>query len=391
MSFIDDNALNLLESLPEALVVTQPDGTIVYFNSASEALTEYAAEDVLGENVTLLIPKQARQRVNVVEWLDRWASHPDPTQLHFLHLTGRTRTGLELRYSVRVSSFSSNEAPYFAIVFRDVSQELQTQAELKHAHLLTRRILAISEDAVLTVGQNQEIQFWNHKAEQTFGYAADEIIGKQLNILIPQSLHQDHHKHIEAFASGKTASRMMGERGEILGLHKDGHHLVLEASITKTVIDGETVLSAHLRDITSRKQAEKELLDSELRFKAIFDNAMEAMVLLSSEGKVIEMNDATGTLLGKEITTAQTTGLNFWELDWWRATTDLGELKEAQNNLHENIERSMIGESVRTQVSLTLESGQQRQIDFSLRPLIDSDGKVSYIIAEGRDITQFVS
>jgi PAS domain S-box-containing protein len=391
LAFIDENALLLLDKLPEALVVTERDGTIIYFNKASESLTEYRAAEVLGQNVTLLIPKPARQRVNVVEWLDRWARHPDSAQLQFLHLTGRTRSGLELSFSVRVSSFGAKDAPYFAIVFRDISQELQTQTDLKQAHLLTRRILAISEDAVLTVNDQQEIQYWNRKAEETFGYTADEILGKQLSVLIPQGLHDSHRKHIETFVKGKTASRMMGERGEITGLHKEGHSIALEASITKTVIDGKTVLSAHLRDISDRKQSEQELLESELRYRAIFDNALEAMALLSPEGKVIEFNDATTKLLGDHKGTSTTGNSYFWELDWWKEITNQAELQQVRHQLRQNVERAMLGESIRTQVSLYVASGQQRQIDFSLLPVIDPNGKVTYIIAEGRDITPFVS
>lgn len=131
--------------------------------------------------------------------------------------------------------------------------------------------------------------------------------------------------------------------------------------------------------------------ESELRFRAILDNALEAMVLLSPEGKVIEMNDATRILLGDKKNADASSNKKFWELHWWKEITDKVELQEAQNKLRENIERSMIGESVRTQVSLSGPAGQQRQIDFSLIPVMDPDGKVTYIIAEGRDITPFVS
>ena len=140
-----------------------------------------------------------------------------------------------------------------------------------------------------------------------------------------------------------------------------------------------------------RKQAEKQLLESELRFRAIFDNALEAMVLLSPQGKVIEINDATKVLLGEQENAAAIAGRFFWNLDWWKEITDELELQEAQTNLRENIERAILGESIRTQVSLSTNAGQQRQIDFSLLPIIDPDGNVTYIIAEGRDITPFVS
>ncbi len=388
MAYLDENAIALVANLPEALVVTKPDGTIVYFNRAAETLTEYSAAEVLGQNVTLLIPKPARQRVDVVQWLARWAAHPDPSQLQFLHLTGRTRSGTELRYSVRVSSFVANEAPYFAIVCRDVSQELQHQTELKNAHLLTGRILAISEDAILTIDDHHNIQFWNRKAEELFGYSADEIIGRPLNTLVPTVFQAGHDKHIKTFADGKQASRLMGTRGEISGLHKDGHELTLEASITKTFIDGTLLISAHIRDISERKLAEAALAESELRFRAVFDQALDAMAVLTPDGAVLDLNSAALQLLGNP---ESYTSRYFWDLDWWRFSDRPDLLAEARESLKADIERTSKGDQVHTQVLYNLSATDRRQLDFSLLPVVNSFGETIYVIAEGRDITQFVT
>jgi PAS domain S-box-containing protein len=385
LTFLDDSAMELVANLPEALVVTRPDGTIVYFNQAAETLTEYSATEVLGQNVTLLIPKPARQRADVVQWLARWATHPDPAQLQFLHLTGRTRSGTELQYSVRVSRFVAKEAPYFAIVCRDVSQELQQQTELKHAHLLTRRILAISEDAILTIDDQSNIQFWNRKAEEVFGYTAEEILGKPLNLLIPEVLRGTHDQHIRAFAGGKQASQMMGSRGEISGLHKSGRVLALEASITKTFLDGAMVLSAHIRDIGERKSTEQALVDSELRFRAVFNQALEAMAVLTPEGVVLDINSAALRLLDGN---QPATGAHFWELDWWHFSD---QQEVARDTLQADIKRCTMGDSVRVKVLFNISATDQRQLDFSLLPVVDSSGKTIYIIAEARDITQFVT
>ena len=332
-----------------------------------------------------IIVPQSGQRIDTVAWLARWADDPTSPQLRYLTLTGQARSGAHLRLSVRVSKLDRPER-LFLVTMRDVTAEQREHQDVKHAYLVISRILAIADDAIVNVDRDQNIVFFNRKAEALFGYAADEVLGKPLDRLLPERFRAAHPRHIETFREGKAPSRLMGERGEISGLSKAGEEIPLEASITKVFIDGEPTFSVQLRDIRARKAAERARIESEQRFRTVFDHAMEAIALLDPSGTVLELNAATRALLGNG---AGAVGAKFWVLPWWPWLADENERKSRQHAMQEMLGRCRAGEQIRTRAELVDAAGVAHVIDFSLRP-VGTGRDVVAIVAEGRDITALV-
>lgn len=380
-TFTPKLASELLDELPEALLITTLTGEIVFVNHALENLTGFGRSEIVGENVSKLMPTPERRRVQVIDWLGRWADDPDPAQLRYLNLEAVTRSGDVRLVSLRVSRHHEGDDAWFVVVMRDVTSQHEQTAALRHAQLVTNRILAIGEDAVLSIDESGAITYWNPRAEQLFGYHQDEIIGRPISLLLPPAMTARHEQLIAEFAGGDEASRLMGERGEVLGKCKDGRLIPLEVSITKTSIDGQLILSAQIRDITERKRTETALRESEAKFRAVFENAMEAMALLAVDGRVLMINTAARRMLP-----AFEDGQLFWTLDWWGGK-DAGDARE---NLKANVASCAAGESIRTRTALEGPDGAVRQIDFSLIPVVPEGDDVAYILAEGRDITAVV-
>lgn len=380
MRFSPDNVLDLLSDLPEPLLVTTVEGEIALINRALSALSGFESEELVGEHVTRLMPQSERRRLDVVTWLARWADNPNPEQLRYLTMALVTKSGETLQISIRVSRYESQGESWFLVVLRDVTSEHETLNQLRHAQLVTNRILAIGEDAVVSIDADQNISYWNRQAEEVFGFTEAEALGQPLSLILPERYTGSHGGFVENFQEGTEASRFMGQRGEIVGLHKSGHEIPLEAAITKTVIEGQPVLSAQVRDITERKAAESALRQSEARYRVLFEHAFEAIALLDAEGQVIEINQAAREMLPdfKE-------GAMFWDLNWWHET-DSAEFEEFSRNLRATVAEVQAGVSVRTQAELQGHAGPT-MVDFSLRPVVDADDLVIYIIAEGRDIT----
>lgn len=380
MSEFKIDEIEVIKALPEALLITTDQGYIVYINHALETLTGFDMPDLLEKHVTTLMPQGNRERLNVVSWLARWADNPDPQQLRHLSLEGVTKTGKKLRFRVRVSSFQQNSNSYFLVILQDTTEEYQSTLDLRHAQLVSNRILAIGEDAVITIEYNHTVRYWNKKAQDIFGYSPEEIIGKPFDILVPLPFKEGHKKQVQSFSDGPEASRLMGSRSEIKGLHKDGHIIPLEASITKTTVDGQVLFSAQIRDITKRKQAEQKLKEKESRFRAVFENALEAMALLSPQGDILEINNAAKSMLANE-------PIDFnqplWMLDWWGNGSDI---ESARSELKNNIAAVQRGETIRVRTDLS-DGKTTRDIDFSLKAVNDSNNKLSYIIAESRDLS----
>ncbi len=381
----DDVAAAALACLPDALLLMDTAGHVQYLNPAALELLGYTAAELTGAPVTQFIVPQQGQRIDPVAWLARWSADPASPQLRFLTLTGRTRAGALLHLSVRVGRLDSAPAR-FVVTLRDVTDEHQQQADAKHAYLLASRILAVAEDAIVNIDAERRIVFFNRKAEQLFGYPAPEVLAQPIDMLLPERFRTRHRTQIDSFQSSKAPARMMGERGEIVGLTKSGDEIPLEASISKVFIDGKPTFSAQLRDIRGRIAAERGLRESEQRFRTVFDHALESIALLDADGVVLEINDATRMLLGADV---KPVGRRFWDLPWWPRTSDPVQTDEAKRNLERNIQRCRAGEEHRNRVELQDVDGRARVLDFSLRPVV-TDGKTTAIIAEGRDITALI-
>ena len=135
----------------------------------------------------------------------------------------------------------------------------RTEAALRTAKARFEGILDIADDAIISVDSEQRIRLFNQGAERVFGYPASEVVGKPLDLLIPQRFGTAHRRHIEEFAQSPDVARPMGHRREVAGRRKDGREFPAEASISKLDLGGELVFTVILRDITDRKRAEQRL------------------------------------------------------------------------------------------------------------------------------------
>lgn len=243
----------IVANTPEAIIVTTPKGEITYINRALERLLGYTSDEVIGQNISMLVPQTPGRRADPVKWLQRWAAEPDFTQQRFLNLIGQTKSGHEMPVDVRVVEISLLGTPHFIITIRDNSARRAELAAFKDANLKATRILMVAEDAIISIGPDFKITFFNLKAEKIFGYSAEEILGKPLNILLPERLRVDHEAMIEGFGKGKVASQWMNQRGQITGRRKNGEVFPAEATITKVGSGDDITYSAHLRDLTEPK------------------------------------------------------------------------------------------------------------------------------------------
>lgn len=118
-------------------------------------------------------------------------------------------------------------------------------------------VLQIAGDGIIMVGASQHILLFNKGAEEIFGYHDSEVIGRHLNLLLPERFVDRHPQHVSAFGAEDESSRYMGNRrDELFGRRKNGEEFPAEVSISKLVQNGEILYSAVIRDVTIRKRHE---------------------------------------------------------------------------------------------------------------------------------------
>ena len=120
-------------------------------------------------------------------------------------------------------------------------------------------MVSISADAIVAVDDSLRVIFFNTGAEQIFGWQASEIVGQELAVLLPQRFRAAHRGHVTLFGTSHERARQMGQRQEVLGLRRNGEEFPAEASIAHLTVEGRTVYTAVLRDVSERKRIEREL------------------------------------------------------------------------------------------------------------------------------------
>jgi PAS domain S-box-containing protein len=144
-------------------------------------------------------------------------------------------------------------------ILQDITERKLLEEKLRFAEARASGMIAISADAIISVDRNQRIVLFNEGAEKIFGYTKDDVMGLSLDILLPSRFRPAHHRYVEQFVRGRDAARKMGKGGsEIFGLRKDGREFPADAAISKLEIDGSTLLTVAIRDVTVQKSAERE-------------------------------------------------------------------------------------------------------------------------------------
>lgn len=137
-------------------------------------------------------------------------------------------------------------------------------------------ILDSVSDAIIST-DDQKIIVFNGQASHMFGYTAEEVLGKPIQMLIPDRFAWRDHDKIEAFTSGDDTQRVTGDRGELLGRRKNGEEFPVEITISKVEVNGQRVLTSVVHDITQRVEAQRRIRQSEQRFRNLFERSPIAM------------------------------------------------------------------------------------------------------------------
>ncbi|MDH5763969.1 MAG: PAS domain S-box protein [Nitrospinota bacterium] len=148
----------------------------------------------------------------------------------------------------------------FQFYRKQVAEEAQAQ-EQKQTRQVARRMQSIfnnTVDALIIIDEFGTIESFNPAAERVFGYASQEIIGKNVNHLMPEPYHSEHDGYLRNYIQ-TGAKKILGTVREVTGLHKDGSTFDIELAVSEFILDTGKKFIGSVRDITERKEFEDEI------------------------------------------------------------------------------------------------------------------------------------
>lgn len=245
----------IVETVPDGIITISKKGIIETVNPAVLKMFGYEASELLGQNVKILMPEPYH------------AEHDG--YLEHYHDTGEKKVigiGREVRaqrkdgsifpIELSVSEMNVSGETMFTGVINDISAEVEATKKQKDLQNRNKAILDTVVDGIITINHKGCVETVNPAAEKIFGYSADEIIGENIKMLMPNPYRDEHDGYL-AHHIKTGEKKIIGIGREVEGLRKDGTVFPLELAVSEMVVHGEILFTGIVRDITERKEAEK--------------------------------------------------------------------------------------------------------------------------------------
>jgi PAS domain S-box-containing protein len=156
----------------------------------------------------------------------------------------------------------------------------------------------LAADAILLLSADQRILRFNQAAVRLFGYGPDEVLGRPLDVLLPERYVEAHRRHMAAFAAGGEASRHMAQRQSLMARRKDGQEIPVEISIARQRRGGVVSFGAIVHDLSAQKRAEQALRQSEELNRSVVAALNEGVLLVDAAGVIRACNLSAQKILG---------------------------------------------------------------------------------------------
>ena len=250
---------SIFESAVEGIIVIDADGSIQAFNPAAARLFGYRPEEVLGQNVSLLMPSPDR------EHHDRYIANYLTTRVPKVIGTGREVRGLRKDGSTFPLHLSIGETvldgrPAFTGILHDLSWRVEIADALRKSEERLRSVVESAVDAIIVIDDRGLIQSFNPSAERLFGYTLSEVIGRNVNILMPSPDREHHDGYLRQYLT-TGEQKIIGIGREVTALKKDGTRFPVHLSVGEMVSDGRRSFTGILHDLSDRVALEQRLAE----------------------------------------------------------------------------------------------------------------------------------
>ncbi len=249
----------VLDTVDTPIVILAADGNIIRFNAASQRLTGYTAEEVIGRKVwDFLIFEQEISPVRAV--FETTRSEGKPT--HFINFW-KTKSGERRLIEWSNKTIRNNKGDLFILVATgiDITDRTLTAHKLSETRTFLRSIVDASPVAIVTIDEKGLIQNFSREAERCFGYAEREVRERNISLLMPDPDQSRHDQYISRYlATGEK--RIIGRARQVTALRKSGEKFPAMVHVSEFK-HGQRVFVGFIQDLTEQKATERRLEDTQ--------------------------------------------------------------------------------------------------------------------------------
>lgn len=262
-------------------------GDILSWNRGAEVLFGHEREQMLSENWNKLIPENLRGTENKV--LTKLARGRSVSPYESKRVT-RNGELLDVYLSVHPIKMDGNARDNVGsvVISTNITAEKQNFKKLEESTSKLGAVIDTALDGIISIDAEGNINAVNPMAEKQFGYHAHEMIGRNVNILMPSPYREHHDSYLKNYLNTRQA-KIIGIGREVVGLRKDGSEFPMELAVNSLKIDGQDAFVGVVHDITERKKQEQEIAEQHELVKQSNRKLTQALkVLESTQAELIE-------------------------------------------------------------------------------------------------------
>jgi two-component system sensor kinase FixL len=271
----------IVSSSDDAIIGKTLDGIVTDWNSAAEAMFGYTAREMIGQSITRLLPPGLEHEEEDILLRLRRGERIDHFQTRRRH-----KEGTIIDISATISPIVDETGALIGAskVARDITAARAAQAALEDREAHLQSVLDTVPDAMVVIDTSGIMQSFSATAAKLFGYSAQEAIGRNVSILMPEPYRSSHDGYLARYmATGEK--RIIGIGRLVVGQRKDGSTFPMELAVGEMRSGTRRFFTGFVRDLTERQESQKRLQDlqSELIFMSRFTALGEMASTLAHE------------------------------------------------------------------------------------------------------------
>jgi two-component system, LuxR family, sensor kinase FixL len=249
----------VMEAALDAIVVIDCYGAIRSVSKATERVFGYAAEELAGRNVNVLMPEPYASAHAVY-----LANYLQTGQKRIIgvgrEVAGRRKDGSIFPMDLLVGEAQAGGETIFVGIIRDITRRKAAEIALRESELRLNSILATVPDAIVVIDERGSIQSFSPAAERLFGYAEKEVVGKNVSLLMPSPYREAHDSYLDRYLK-TDERRIIGIGRVVVGLRKSGETFPMELQVGEFRIGDPRFFTGFVRDLTEQQQAQRRIQD----------------------------------------------------------------------------------------------------------------------------------